>query len=160
MLFRLTCLRSHNVCKYLCLVSFWFWNIWNESFFELRIKISLWKWTCWPVKPEFFQFRICCLFNCEDHVQFHIHIFFRSSKYAFISYTPLRFISITGYITNSQWLMACSYLQLAWFIDGATTPDKTIRQFHLFSNFCALLLSPLNGKSKPPSHPLVKVVLF
>ena len=36
---------------------------------------------------------------------------------------------------------------------------KLLRQFHLFSNFCALLPSPLNTKSKPPPHPLFKVVL-
>ena len=36
---------------------------------------------------------------------------------------------------------------------------KLLRQFHLFSNFCALLPSPLNRKSKPPPHPLFKVVL-
>ena len=34
-----------------------------------------------------------------------------------------------------------------------------LRQFHLFSNVCTLLLSPLNRKSKPPPHPLFKVVL-
>ena len=36
---------------------------------------------------------------------------------------------------------------------------KLLRQFHLFSNFCALLPSPLNTKSKPPPHPLFKVAL-
>ena len=36
---------------------------------------------------------------------------------------------------------------------------KLMRQFHLFSNFCALLPSPLNTKSKPPPHPLFKVAL-
>ena len=36
---------------------------------------------------------------------------------------------------------------------------KLFRQFHLFSNFCALLPSPLKKKSKPLPHPLFKVVL-
>ena len=33
---------------------------------------------------------------------------------------------------------------------------KLLRLFHLFSNFCALLPSPLNRKSKPSPHPLFK----
>ena len=37
--------------------------------------------------------------------------------------------------------------------------SKLLRQLHLFSNFCAILPSPLNRKSKVPSHPLFKVVL-
>ena len=36
---------------------------------------------------------------------------------------------------------------------------KLLRQFHVFSNFCALLPSPLNAKRKPPPHPLLKVGL-
>ena len=36
---------------------------------------------------------------------------------------------------------------------------KLLRQFHLFSNFCPLLPSPPNRKSKPPPRPLFKVVL-
>ena len=30
---------------------------------------------------------------------------------------------------------------------------KLLRQFHVLSNFCALLPSPLNRKSTPPPHP-------
>ena len=36
---------------------------------------------------------------------------------------------------------------------------KLLRQFHVFSNFCALPPSPLNTKRKPPPYPLLKVVL-
>ena len=53
--------------------------------------------------------------------------------------------------------------QDAWFSQNAMLllqpRTKLLRQFHLFSNFCALLPSPLNTKSKPPPHPLFKVAL-
>ena len=37
---------------------------------------------------------------------------------------------------------------------------KLLREFHLFSKFCAIQTSPLNRKSKPPPHPQFKVVLL
>ena len=36
---------------------------------------------------------------------------------------------------------------------------KLLRQFHAFCNFCAILPSPLERKSKIPLQPLFKVVL-
>ena len=36
---------------------------------------------------------------------------------------------------------------------------KLLRQFHLFSTFCALLPSPLIRKRTPPPHPRFNIVL-
>ena len=70
------------------------WNVWNKSYFELRIKIWNWTWSSQSnEQPEqlqkepgkslnfirFFFNRLGCSFYCEDHVQFHI--FIRSSNH-------------------------------------------------------------------------------
>ena len=61
---------------------------------------------------------------------------------------------------NKKKMFVFGFKRLNWFSFIAIQPQtKRLRQFHLFSNFCALLPSPLNGKSKPPHHPLFKVVL-
>ena len=47
-----------------------------------------------------------------------------------------------------------------WAPLGKLQPwSKLLRQLHLFSNFCAILPSPLNRKSKVPPLPLFKVAL-
>ena len=61
---------------------------------------------------------------------------------------------------NKKKMFVFGFKRLNWFSFIAIQPQtKRLRQFHLFSNFCCLLLSPLNRKSKPPHHPLFKVVL-
>ena len=61
---------------------------------------------------------------------------------------------------NKKKMFVFGFKRLNWFSFIAIQPQtKRLRQFHLFSNFCALLPSPLNRKSKPPHHPLFKVVL-
>ena len=54
-----------------------------------------------------------------------------------------------------------SFASAAWLVFRCDLYPQTklLRQFHVFSNFWALLLSPLNRKSKPRTHPLFKVVL-
>ena len=61
---------------------------------------------------------------------------------------------------NKKKMFVFGFKRLNWFSFIAIQPQtKRLRQFHLFSNFCALLPSPLNRKSKPPHHPLFKLVL-
>ena len=116
--------------------------------------------------PSFWTSRMSSDHDLDSKLQTHESICLKKqtgqSPRRLVAYLLIRCIICRPELKNLQnvWELKQTYYPVLTRNALKLQPrTKLLRQFHLFSNFCALLPSPLNTKSKPPPLPLFKVAL-